>query len=309
MIKPKGLRNGSLIGIVAPGSPTEGEKIINSKKTLEAMGFKVKLGKSCYERYGYLSGTDKIRADDLNNMFADKYIEGIICLRGGYGSGRILEMIDYNNIRKNPKVFVGYSDVTALHMAINQKSNLITFHGPMAASNMTTHLDDFTYDSFMNMIGDNDFYGEIKNPLDEELQTLSGGLCMGKITGGNMAIICSTLGTNYEIDTKNKILFLEDIGEEPYRVDRMLNQLKLAGKLRDCVGIILGDFKDCNGSDSNNSLELEEVFYQFLRSLEKPILCNLRAGHCMPMITLPLGVDSTIHATRKRIFVNEKTTI
>ena len=131
---------------------------------------------------------------------------------------------------------------------------------------------------------------------------------MGKITGGNLAIISSTLGTAYEIDTRNKILFLEDIGEEPYRVDRMLNQLHLSGKLKDCAGIILGDFKDCNASDSSNSLELEEVFHDLLIPLEKPILSNVRAGHCMPMITLPLGVDSIIDATRKKMFINEKVT-
>ncbi|PAB59300.1 S66 peptidase family protein [Anaeromicrobium sediminis] len=308
MIKPKGLKPGSVIGIVAPASPVEEEKVIGSKKILESMGFQVKMGKSCYEKYGYLSGKDRVRAYDLNNMFADEYIDGIICLRGGYGSVRILEMIDYNSISKNPKVFVGYSDITALHIAINQRANLITFHGPMAASNMTTKLDDFTYNSFVDMIGDNDFYGEIKNPLKEKLETLSGGRCMGKITGGNMAIICSTLGTPYEIDTKNKILFLEDIGEEPYRVDRMLNQLHLAGKLEDCLGIILGDFKDCNASDPKNSLELEEVFNDLLIPLEKPILGNVRVGHCMPMITLPLGAESIIDATRKKIFINEKVT-
>lgn len=308
MIKPKKLKLGDTIGIVAPGSPTTEEKVEKAYEKLKEMGFKVKLGKSCYSKYGYLAGRDELRAEDLNSMFRDTEVDGIICLRGGYGTIRILELLDYNLIRANPKVFVGYSDITVIHIAINQISNLVTFHGPMAASDLAGDISKFSLESLFNSILHEDFYGNLKNPT-EELITINGGVAEGQIIGGNLSLIASTIGTPYEIDTKGKILFIEEIGEEPYRIDRMLNQLKLSNKLQEAEGIILGNFSNCMPEDPDMSLTLEEVIDDLIRPLNKPTLYNLQAGHCDPNITIPFGVRVRLNADRKEIVVLEKPTL
>lgn len=308
MIKPKKLKLGDTIGIVAPGSPTTEEKVEKAYEKLKEMGFKVKLGKSCYSKYGYLAGRDELRAEDLNSMFRDTEVDGIICLRGGYGTIRILELLDYNLIRANPKVFVGYSDITAIHIAINQISNLVTFHGPMAASDLAGDISKFSLESLFNSILHEDFDGNLKNPT-EELITINGGVAEGQIIGGNLSLIASTIGTPYEIDTKGKILFIEEIGEEPYRIDRMLNQLKLSNKLQEAEGIILGNFSNCMPEDPDMSLTLEEVIDDLIRPLNKPTLYNLQAGHCDPNITIPFGVRVRLNADRKEIVVLEKPTL
>lgn len=308
MIKPKKLKLGDTIGIVAPGSPTTEEKVEKAYKKLKEMGFKVKLGKSCYSKYGYLAGRDELRAEDLNSMFRDTEVDGIICLRGGYGTIRILELLDYNLIRANPKVFVGYSDITAIHIAINQISNLVTFHGPMAESDLAGDISKFSLESLFNSILHEDFDGNLKNPT-EELITINGGVAEGQIIGGNLSLIASTIGTPYEIDTKGKIIFIEEIGEEPYRIDRMLNQLKLSNKLQEAEGIILGNFSNCMPEDPDMSLTLEEVIDDLIRPLNKPTLYNLQAGHCDPNITIPFGVRVRLNADRKEIVVLEKPTL
>jgi muramoyltetrapeptide carboxypeptidase len=308
MIKPKGLKLGDTIGIVAPGSPTTEEKVEKAYKKLKEIGFKVKLGKSCYSKHGYLAGRDELRADDLNSMFRSTEVDGIICLRGGYGSIRILDLLDYNLIRTNPKVFVGYSDITALHIAINQISNLVTFHGPMAASDLAGDISRYSLDSLFNSILSEEFDGKIINPT-EELIAINGGVVEGQIIGGNLSLITSTIGTPYEIDTKGKILFIEEIGEEPYRIDRMLNQLKLSNKLQEAEGIILGNFSNCMPEDPDMSLTLEEVIDDLIRPLNKPTLYNLQAGHCDPNITIPFGVRVRLNADRKEIVVLEKPTL
>jgi len=308
MIKPKKLKLGDTIGIVAPGSPTTEEKVEKAYEKLKEMGFKVKLGKSCYSKYGYLAGRDELRAEDLNSMFRDTEVDGIICLRGGYGTIRILELLDYNLIRANPKVFVGYSDITVIHIAINQISNLVTFHGPMAASDLAGDISKFSLESLFNSILHEDFDGNLKNPT-EELITINGGVAEGQIIGGNLSLIASTIGTPYEIDTKGKIIFIEEIGEEPYRIDRMLNQLKLSNKLQEAEGIILGNFSNCMPEDPDMSLTLEEVIDDLIRPLNKPTLYNLQAGHCDPNITIPFGVRVRLNADRKEIVVLEKPTL
>lgn len=232
MIKPKRLKLGDTIGVVAPASPTTEEKLERVYRKLMQMGFNVVMGRSCFSKRGYLAGDDKTRAEDINKMFKNTEVDGIICLRGGYGSLRILDLLDYELIRTNPKVFVGYSDITALHIAINQISELVTFHGPMAA-NLIEDTCNFTLESLYNFILNEDFKPSIEN-LSRELVAINGGIAEGQIIGGNLSLIASTIGTPYEINTKGKILFIEEIGEEPYRIDRMLTQLRLSHKLQEC---------------------------------------------------------------------------
>lgn len=310
MEKPKKLKLGDTVGLIAPSSPTSTlERVEMAKEKMIQMGFKVKVGKSAYERYGYLSGSDEIRAEDINCMFADPEIDGIICLRGGYGTPRILDLIDYEIIRKNPKVFLGYSDITALHIAFNQIGNLVTFHGPMVSSDMLGEFSEFTKDSLFKTIMKNEVIGLIENPIGYEINALSGGIAEGIVTGGNLSLISSTIGTAFEIDTRNKILFIEEIGEEPYRIDRMLNQLRLAGKLNDAIGIIFGDFNNCVPSEENQSLTLEEVINDFIRPLKIPIISNFRAGHCEPQITIPFGVKIRLDGDSKEVRVLEEAVI
>lgn len=300
MIKPKGLKIGDTIGVVAPASPTTIDRVEKAYEKLIGMGFKVIMGESCYSNYGYLAGTDDVRAEDLNKMFKNQEIDGIICLRGGYGTPRILDLIDYDLVKNNPKVFIGYSDITALHIAFNQLSTLVTFHGPMVSSDLIGEFSQFSKESLYNSILEGKFQPIIKDPLDE-ITIINGGKAEGAIIGGNLSLITSTIGTPYEIDTKGKILFIEEIGEEPYRIDRMFTQLRLSKKLEETEGIILGDFNNCvaESSEYDDSLTLEEIIDQIIKPLGKPTIFNLKAGHCEPMITIPFGVKAKLDADNK----------
>lgn len=306
MLRPKGLKFGDRLGLISPASPTSKENVEKAYKQLMKMGFKVEVGESCYEEYGYLAGSDKSRAEELNNMFEDENIDGIICMRGGYGTPRILELLDYEAIKNNPKVFIGYSDITALHIAINQKSNLVTFHGPMVASNMIEDFDDFSKNSLYNSVLENNLIGELVNPPEEEIEIINGGIAEGKIIGGNLCLLADTLGTPYEIDTKGKILFIEEIGEEPYCIDRMFTQLRLAGKFKDASGIILGDFNNCEAETSEyaDSLSLRQVIKDIIKPLGKPTIYNFQSGHCQPMITIPFGIKAKLDATNRQLIIN-----
>lgn len=299
MNKPKALQKGDTVGLIAPSSPVaSAEKIEMAIQSLRRLGFNVAVGDSVGQKYGYLSGSDYIRAQDINKMFSDKSIAGIICIRGGYGSMRILDMLDYDMIRDNPKVFVGYSDITALHIAFNKFCDFVTFHGPMAESDMINDFDDFTKSGFLKAVTSGHFPIELKNPPGHDIKSLSGGTARGMLIGGNLSLIASTLGTKYEINTVGRLLLLEDIGEEPYRVDRMLTQLKLAGKFDDLNGIILGNFKNCEAENPEKSLSLMQIFEDILVPYGKPIIYNFMTGHCKPKITVPFGEYALLDADK-----------
>ncbi len=309
MLKPKALKTGDTIGIVATSSPASQEKVMMAKEKIQGLGFKVKLYDSCFSNHGYLAGKDQVRADDLNKVFKDPEVDGIICLRGGYGATKILDKVDFNLIKENPKVFVGYSDITALHLGMNQISNLVTFHGPMAASDLSGEIDEFSLQELLRSITSTEPMGEILNPKGVKIDCLLEGKAEGVLVGGNLALVAATLGTPYEINTKGKILFLEDIGEEPYRIDRMLTQLALAGKFHDAIGVILGDWNDCEPKKHNESLSLMEVFQEIIVPFNKPTIYNLKAGHCTPKVTLPFGVRASLDATNKKLVIEESATI
>lgn len=300
MIFPKSVTKGDTIGVIAPAGPYREKTIEEIEETLKCYGYKAKFGKSCYSSYkGYLADTDEIRAKDIEEMFLDQEVDGILCIRGGYGTLRILDSIDYNIIKNNPKAFIGFSDITALHIAFNQKAELVTFHGIMAGS--CYRWDEFTFNSLVDALEMGDSL-ELVNPEGEELITLVDGQCEGQIIGGNLSLIAATMGTEFEIDAKGKILLIEDVGESIYKIDRMLTQLALAGKFDECVGIIFGDFCDCN-KENDGDFELEELLYDRVRKYKKPCILNLKSGHCMPMISIPLGVDCKLNATFKKIIL------
>jgi len=303
MIRPKPLKKGDKIGLIGASSPTKQDRIEPSIKAMEDLGFEVVLGESCRGYHGFLSGSDELRAKDINKMFEDKSIKGIFAIRGGYGASRLLDMLDYNMIKKNPKVFAGYSDVTALHNVFNEKCKLITFHTPMASTELYKGVDDYTMDYFKKNIFSNAPLGILKNPEGQEIKTLVSGKAKGKLVGGNLSLVVSSMGTPYELDTKGKILFLEDVDEYPYRIDRMLLQLKQCGKFKDAAGIILGAWTNCKANEGDNSLSLMEVFEELIKTEKKPTIYNLACGHCMPTISIPLGSEVKINGDKSEIIV------
>lgn len=308
LIKPEALKLGDTIGLITPATSTSNENVKKSKNKLIEMGFKVKVGESPYKLYGYLSGSDEIRRNDINKMFSDDEVDGIICIRGGYGAPRILDLIDYNIIKKNPKVFVGYSDITALHIAFNQKANLVTYHGPMVASNMIGDFNKFSKENLLKAIMNTEPMGKISNPEGEDMIRINGGIAEGHILGGNLSLIVDTIGTPYEIDLRGKILFIEEVGEDLDNIDRMINQLRLSGKLHEAEGIILGDFKNCDSSEYEDSLSLRQIFNDHIKATEKPTIFNLKAGHCDPTLTLPFGVKARLDADKKELVILESAT-
>ena len=303
MIRPKALKKGDTVAIIAPASPADKNLIDSCINSLENLGLNVVVGKSCTSEYGFLSGTDDIRANDINSMFANKSINGIFAIRGGYGCARLLNLIDFNLIKKNPKVFIGYSDITALHIAINQKSKLITYHGPMVSTELIKGLDEYSFNYYNKFLFCNDNMIELCNPIENPIKTINPGIAEGKLIGGNLSLICSSLGTKYEINTKNKILFLDEVGEVPYKVDRMLTHLKQSGKLKDANGIILGDFTDCVAPKDKKSLSLDDIFNEIILPLKKPTIYNLACGHCLPTLTLPLGAKIRLDANNIKLNV------
>lgn len=300
-IRPNRLKKGDTIGIIAPSSTPNAESLERSLKFVEGLGLNYKLGNHVKDVHGYLAGTDDDRMADLHDMFADPDIAGIICACGGYGAARYTDRIDFQLMYENPKVLWGYSDITFLHTAIGQYSNLVTFHGPMLAS-------DVGKKSFAELSAK--MFHQLFEPMElhytEEISPLTalhGGVAEGQLVGGNLSLLASGIGTKYEINTKHKLLFIEDIDEEPYRVDSMLNQLRQAGKLDDALGFVIGDFAHAEPKKRKESLTLEEVFRHYLGSLGKPAISGFKIGHCQPHFAIPLGVEARLDADSKRLAI------
>lgn len=307
MIYGKKLKFGDTLGFIAPSGAVRTEGAIErAVEETKRMGFKVKLGESAGQKYGYLSGTDDVRARDINAMFADDEVDAIVCLRGGYGAMRILDKLDYEMIMKHPKVFMGFSDITALHIALLEKCGLVTFHGPMAAANWAGKpLDDFSRESMYRALMNAAPVGELANPPEYPKQTVNPGIAEGQLVGGNLMLIASSLGTPWELDTKGRIIFIEEIGERTYCVDRMLTQLRLAGKFDDCAGVVFGDFADCPIEYPEFGLTLDEIIRDVVAPCGKPVFTGLRCGHCSPKLTLPFGVRACIDADKCTLTVLE----
>lgn len=266
---------------------------------IKSLGLHVQLGNYVDREHGYLAGTDLERLEDFHNMISDSKVKGIFFARGGYGTARIVPSIDYDLIKAHPKIIWGYSDITYLHNAIQQYTGLVTFHGPMVASDLAK--DDFDVLSrsmFQQLFQPtNLIYSEYISPLN----VLSPGQTEGPIVGGNLSVLISTLGTPYEIDTKDKILLIEDIGEEPYRVDSMLQQLFLAGKIHDARAVLIGDFADTE--TDNPSFTMDEVFHGYLSNITKPVMSGFKIGHCFPHFSIPLGAHARLCTDKKRLTI------
>jgi muramoyltetrapeptide carboxypeptidase len=297
MKKPKRLQKGDTIGIVGPASLASLDLVDKGAKVLTNMGYKIKIGKSCGKAWYSFSGEDQLRADDINEMFADKNINAIMCMRGGYGCNRLIDLIDFKNIKNNPKLFIGYSDVTTLHCAMEQYADMVTIHGPMLTSNIADDFDNFTKESFFKIVeGRADL---LNNPELEEIKTLIPGRCIGKLAGGNLELAATTLGTSYALNAKDKILFLEDLNEYTYKIDKMLYHMKHCGIFEECTGVIIGDFKKCE-KEKPCDFEVLKLLKLFFKDYNKPVVYNFKVGHCFPTGTIPLGIECELNATTSK---------
>ncbi|SDS59376.1 LD-carboxypeptidase [Gramella sp. MAR_2010_147] len=305
---PEALIEGDTIGIVSPASAIfESEPYEIAKESFEAMGLKVKFGKNTRNRYGHLAGTDEERAEEFNEMFRDDSIKAVIALRGGSGAARILDKLDYEAIKNNPKIFLGYSDITALHMAIFEKTGLITFHGPVAVSSWNS----FSYDYLKRLLFQKEAitYENPKNKGDELVQTknrirvINEGTVTGQLLGGNLSVLTGIMGSEYfPQDWKGKILYLEDVGEKIYAVDRMMSQLYLGGVFEQISGFVFGKCTDCDpGGSGYGSLTLEEVIDHYIKPLNIPAYSGAMIGHINDNATIPNGLEIQLNASKGTI--------
>lgn len=313
LLRPRALREGDTVGLITPASyVSDPDRLALAVRTVKFFGLQPKMGRNVGKRAGYLGGSDRERLDDLHDMFRDPEVKGVFAIRGGYGSEHLLEAIDYTLLRKNPKVFLGYSDITALHLAIQKRAGLVTFHGPVMISGFT----EFTRKCFRRALFETEPLGVLTNPSeanqlrpDHVLRTVRPGKARGRLTGGNLTLISTTMGTPYEIETRGRILLIEDVGEEPYALDRMLTQLHLAGKLEAAAGIIFGECSECRPRDFKPSYESTfstgEVVDRILSMLSIPVLSGLTFGHTDDQLTLPLGAMATLDADRGELTIEE----
>lgn len=301
IIKPKKLKQGDVIGLCAPASPpASAEALNNGIKYIERCGFRVEVGKHLGRKHGYLAGTDRERAEDLNNFFAARQIRAIFSVRGGYGTQRVLPLLDYHLIRRNPKIVVGYSDITALHLALFQKSGLTSFSGPMAAVEMSDGLTGEVEERFWD--------GLMTIAPPEPLRGTNGGLSLnrkgkprGRLLGGNLSLMAAMCGTEYFPRSGDFILMFEEIDEKPYRIDRMLEQLKLSGKFDACGGVALGKFISCKPAKGRPSLNLRQVFEEKFGGLAFPVVSEIPYGHFKKSLPYPVGVRVRLNGDRNMV--------
>ncbi|CCH02599.1 peptidase U61 LD-carboxypeptidase A [Fibrella aestuarina BUZ 2] len=304
--KPPRLKPGDTVGLFCPAAPAYSrEQVQITIESLQALGLKARLAPHFYDRYGYLAGRDADRAADLNAFFADPSIHALMAMHGGWGCARLLPLLNYEQMRRTPKILIGYSDITALLLAINAKAGLATMHGPEGAATWNR----FTVDWLRRVLMD----GEatlFQNPTDkgdtltqtrDRITTLNPGIARGRLLGGNLTVLSHLIGTPYVPDWKGAILFLEDVHEEPYSVDRMLTQLKLAGVLDQVAGVVFGKCTKCETEGSYGSLTLEDVLATYLEPLKVPAFSGAMIGHIVDKFTIPLGINAEIDATKGTI--------
>lgn len=314
IIKPKRLKEKSRIGVIAPASFITEEDFEKIKENLESLNLIAVPSKNLFKKYGYLAGTDLERVEDIHEMFSRKDIDGILCARGGYGTPRILRLINYKLIRKNPKVLIGYSDITALLNAIFIKTGLVTFHGAVGISTF----NDFTKKYFVDVLIEGKNKIElISKPEDKEEENssiqgilkINSGKAEGRLIGGNLSLLVSLMGTEFDFNLDNKILFLEEVGEEPYRIDRMLTQLINSRKLENCRAIVMGKFSNCEVKKENpsfkDSLNLREVLIDRLGSLKIPVIYGLSFGHIKNKFILPIGIKAMVDVEKEEFELRE----
>ena len=292
--KPRQLNQGEAIGVIAPAGPVLDSELLPGIQLLESFGHKVVLAPHLYHKKDYMAGEDDVRLEDLHAMFSDKRVKAIICARGGYGTLRILDKIDYDLIRDNPKILVGYSDITALLLAVHKKTGLVTFHGPVVKELTKRSIGNL--ESLLNLVGTDGLF---------KLELVGGkplkpGNSKGTLMGGNLSLICHLIGSPFMPSLKGAILFVEEKGEDLYRIDRMLTHLRLSGLLDETNGLIAGAFEDCGDRAGIEQLLLETAY-----GFDMPVITGLPLGHSLINISLPIGLQATIDSETMTLEITE----
>ena len=297
-IRPPRLKPGDTIGIAAPAGPFDRESFSQGLSVVESLGFRTRVCDEIFEKTGYLAGPDAMRAQLLNQLFEDPEIQGIICARGGFGSLRILPLVDFDAIRKNPKVFMGFSDITALLTSITTRSGLVSFHGPVVTS--LAGASDMTSNTLFSAISSD-------RPLEVQPAhgaVIQAGRAQGAVTGGNLATLGHLLGTPFQAGFKDRILLIEDRGEAPYRIDRMVSQMKLAGCFKGIVGLVLGSFEKCGDPDG-----IYHIFEEHFRDVHIPILAGFDIGHGKQNTTIPFGIEAVLDTDKQILSYTQPATV
>ena len=316
LIKPERLRFGDVVGIVAPSSPPADPAAIDrSIAALEKLGFKPRPAKHLRRRRGYLAGSDAERAADVMQMFMDREVKAVLCLRGGYGSGRLLGQLDFATIRIHPKLFIGYSDITALHCALLTQAGLVSIHGPMLASALARkETPAFTVQSLLRTVMEPAPSGSIcAGAGGKPARVIRRGRVEGPLIGGNLSLLCATMGTPYQPPFRGAIVFFEDVDETPSHLDRMLTHLLNAGALQEAAGVAVGVNHRCRDRTANKTGEYRQserdVIEERLRPLGIPVVAGLPFGHGKWNATLPFGLRARLDAERGDLIVTEAAVI
>lgn len=313
-ILPKALKKGDTLGLIAPGYTFPDEVLDEAVETLKVMGYEPYYTSRIYKGHGYFSNTDEERAADLNHMFANPLVDGILCMRGGYGCTRIMQRIDYELIKRNPKALIGFSDVTALLNGIHKETGLVGFHGPVGSTLDT----DYNIASFQKILQGNKGYEFIENVTMDtpfrnkeefEKYTITPGMVSGQLCGGSLTLINALIGTPHEIDFTDKLVCIEDVEEAPYRMDRMLTQLIEGKSFRNAAGIIIGVCAGCNESTNPKSFSLKEVILDRIQPLGIPSAYGMSFGHIKDNFTFPIGINAEFNAEKMTIRLLEKPVI
>jgi len=305
IVRAKSIKETGTIGVISPASALTRTAFEKMQENLDLLGFKTQMANGVRSRSGFLAGSDKQRVDDLHQMFSDPAIDAIICARGGYGTSRILSMIDYELIRQNPKPFIGFSDITALLSAFYKHAGLVGIHGPVAASTF----NDFTIDYLIDLIQK----GKKVKLKCENPVVIFPGVAEGKLIGGNLSLLTSLIGTPYDVDYQDHIVFIEEIGESSYKIDRMLTQLIAAGKLKNIAGIALGYFTNCDTLPTDPNFEysigLNEILFDRLGNLGVPVLAGFPFGHEDHNASLPIGISAIMNTEKGQLSTIESAVI
>jgi len=307
LLKPPRLRRGDVIGLIAPASPPpSAARVEVGVRYLEGLGYRVKLGRHVTARHGYLAGTDAQRLADLNAMLTDPQVRAVFALRGGYGTPRLLPSVDYRAVRRQPKIVVGSSDLTALQLALFRRTGLVTFSGPMVATDFGQPPDPYAEEHLWRLLTSNRPVGVLPNPPAEPAKSRRPGLVEGRLLGGNLSLLVSSLGTPFSPDYRGALLVLEDVGEQYHRLDRMFTQLRNAGILSRIAGLVLGRFTRCAPSNAREPyLTPGEMMDEVRTWFDAPVIEGLAYGHIAGKLTLPLGLSARLDAARGKLEVLE----
>ena len=302
------LKKGDTIGIINPAFKNPDNVFERYSKMIEGFeekGFTLKFGKTFTATEGYLAGSDELRAEDVNEMFKDPEVKAIVCMRGGYGCSRMVDKVDFEVIKNNPKLLCGFSDITVLTNAIYKKTNIPALHGLVGIYVGSNSCDEFSINDFWTVLTENQKGRVLQNP-NKDAKVMVPGKCTGEIIGGNLSLIATMVGSEYELDFTDKIVFIEEVSEEPYQIDRYLSSIKLRGMLEKAKGFVLGYFTGCNQSEGRKGTQtVMDVLEHYLKDLGKPVLYDFACGHDFPFVNLPIGIKATLDTDTKTITLEE----